>query len=262
MRYPACTPVIRRYVDGFTTLLANLLGPSLTGVYLHGSLAMGCYTPPGSDIDIIAVVDAPLNMATLSLLGQALPDYADQRPGIGSIEFSIITLDAARHIPNPMPYEFHYSPSWHERLLHGDVDYTQPRFDPDLFAHITCIRQRGIVLTGMPVQETFGPVPQELYVSAVLEDFDWVLSGGQLYTHPVYSVLNICRVLQLLAEQSGTVYSKEEGGQWGLRCLPVRFVPLIEQALAAYRSEAIPPWDHAALLAFGEYAKQKIHPQK
>lgn len=254
MHYDSCPSAIRRYVDGFADLLADLLGDNLAGVYLHGSLAMGCYMPPGSDIDVLAVVRAPLALPTLEALGRAVPAYVDQRPGIGSIEFSIITLDAAQNIPNPMPYEFHYSCTWHERLLRGEVDYAQPRFDPDLFAHLTCVRQRGICLMGEGISDVFGQVPRELFLASVLEDFNWVL-GGELTAQPVYGVLNICRVLQLLTEHESTVYSKAEGGAWGLKHLPERFAPLIRQALTAYRGEATAPWDNAGVAAFGAYAK-------
>ena len=32
-------------------------GANLTGVYLHGSLAMGCFNPKKSDIDLLVVVE-------------------------------------------------------------------------------------------------------------------------------------------------------------------------------------------------------------
>ncbi len=30
-------------LDDFTTLCRQVLGPKLTGIYLHGSMAMGCF---------------------------------------------------------------------------------------------------------------------------------------------------------------------------------------------------------------------------
>ena len=38
----------------------ELLGSHLHGVYLHGSLALGCFSPRG-DIDVLVVVNEPRN---------------------------------------------------------------------------------------------------------------------------------------------------------------------------------------------------------
>ncbi|QHS21759.1 nucleotidyltransferase domain-containing protein [Virgibacillus sp. MSP4-1] len=47
------------YVQSFVNQLAQIyqtqLKANLIGIYLHGSLAMGCYQPGKSDIDILAV---------------------------------------------------------------------------------------------------------------------------------------------------------------------------------------------------------------
>ena len=37
----------------------DILGDNLVGIYLHGSLAMGGFTPDKSDIDLIVVVNNP-----------------------------------------------------------------------------------------------------------------------------------------------------------------------------------------------------------
>ena len=41
----------------------RVLGDNLVGLYLHGSLAMGCFTPR-ADIDLIAVVRKPMDNDT------------------------------------------------------------------------------------------------------------------------------------------------------------------------------------------------------
>ncbi|WP_090512733.1 nucleotidyltransferase domain-containing protein [Paenibacillus sp. cl6col] len=46
------TSCIRRYHG----LLKCELSQSLVGIYLHGSMAMGCFTPQQSDIDILTIV--------------------------------------------------------------------------------------------------------------------------------------------------------------------------------------------------------------
>ena len=54
------------------------------------------------------------------------------------------------------------------------------------------------------------------FMDAVVDDFNWIIEGENIVQSPVYGVLNICRVLQLLNENNGKVHSKDEGGEWAL----------------------------------------------
>ena len=40
-------------ISRFTEMTREILGASLTGVYLHGSAALGCYQPAKSDLDFL-----------------------------------------------------------------------------------------------------------------------------------------------------------------------------------------------------------------
>ena len=48
--------VLRELLDGFIMNSKNILGNNLTGIYLHGSAAMGCFNDKKSDIDLLVVV--------------------------------------------------------------------------------------------------------------------------------------------------------------------------------------------------------------
>lgn len=86
---------------------------------------------------------------------------------------------------------------------------------------------------------------------------------------PFYGVLNICRILQLINENSQTVHSKDEGGEWGLNNLPQEYHAIIQQALDAYRSSvevseeqrrtAGKNWNKKKLLAFRDYARRTLN---
>lgn len=268
MQWPNCGTKIKDYINGFTELLARELRQDLIGIYLHGSLATGSYFPPKSDIDILAVVRRNLPAGFLCDLGTMVAEYASTCPTVGNLECSIITLSTARHIPDPMPYEFHYSVVWHDRLLNKEVDYQGPRFDTDLFAHVLCVKKRGQCLYGQRIDRVFGEVPWSRFMFAILDDLDWVLAGENILEAPYYCILNICRVTQLLVERREYTYSKLEGGLWGLGYFPASLTPLIQKALRIYRSDRPvcqaqrktggEEWDGAALLAFRDYARLEI----
>ena len=51
--------LLKRICDAYRAIL----GDKLTGVYLHGSLAFGCFTWATGDIDFLVVAESPLTQA-------------------------------------------------------------------------------------------------------------------------------------------------------------------------------------------------------
>ena len=43
----------RDLLERFTAMSRRIFGGNLLGVYLHGSLAMGCFNPKKSDLDLL-----------------------------------------------------------------------------------------------------------------------------------------------------------------------------------------------------------------
>ncbi|MDF2717060.1 MAG: hypothetical protein K0R28_3985 [Paenibacillus sp.] len=265
--WDACDEDIRRFVLKLVGRLRKELGERLEGVYLHGSLAMGSYYRPKSDFDIIAVVDGKLIAGLAETVGIAIAEEAVSRPTVGNVELSVITADTARQVPKTMPYEVHYSSVWHKKIMNREVDYDSERTDPDLLSHLTYVAKRGICLYGKPISDVFGTVEWPHFMESVLDDFAWIVEDDHIVESPFYGVLNICRVLQLTSEDGGNVYSKDEGGEWGLCHVPEQYHPIIRQALDIYRSsEPITEeqrkrggkeWDETGLLTFRDYAKLK-----
>ena len=47
-------------INRFVSDSREILSDRLTGIYLHGSMAMGCFNPDKSDIDLIIVIDGDM----------------------------------------------------------------------------------------------------------------------------------------------------------------------------------------------------------
>ena len=271
-RWPDCDEDISRYIASVVDLFRRELGDALAGVYLHGSLATGCYYRPKSDIDLIITTRDSLGPASRQRLLLALADASDRRPTTGDLELHVVHEQAARVPAHPMPYELAFGDKIKERVRSGDLELAeQPaeqRVDRDLAAHCTVTRARGIALIGPPPIEAFGAVSHEAFVDAVLYDLDWILGEEHILESPFYSVINACRTLQLLACGPGTVANKEEGALWGLAHLSTEYRPVIRSALDAYRSAAPvtpatrqtndSPWDRDALLRFRDYVARQV----
>lgn len=224
--------------------------------YVHGSLAMGCFNRAKSDVDLLIVVPNALTATERERIARAFAGTAATRPVPGDFEMSVLTAEQAATHAHPRPFEVHYSAAWTDAILRGEVDYSEPRADPDLAAHITVVRKRGVAVSGPPPEEVFAPVPYADYLSAVLEDLHDVMAGESLLKSPCYGVLNACRVL---AMSPGTVLSKEEGAVWAREHLPAEHQAVVEQALSCYR-DAGPghDWDRTALLSFRDWVLTQV----
>ena len=235
-------------ISRFTEMTKRILEEHLTGVYLHGSAAMGCYQPKESDLDFLVVVNAAPADTEKRRFMDGLVELDHECPGKG-IEMSIVTKDVCNPFVYPTPFILHYSrmhTAWYRR---DPEDYIRKMngTDKDLAAHITVIRSRGICLHGLPVHEVFGDVPEEAYLDSILGDVSD--AENEITDNPMYLILNLTRVLGYLREQK--ILSKKEGGIWGLKNLPEKYHPLIRSALEEYESGKEVRYDSAMS---GEYA--------
>ncbi|HJA31175.1 MAG TPA: DUF4111 domain-containing protein [Candidatus Eisenbergiella pullicola] len=264
-----CGETIRTFAEGLIALLRRQLGEDLKGVYLHGSLAMGCFYFPKSDLDLIGVSSRRLCQEEAESLNRAIADRAAGMPGEGGLEFSLVLEETALR-PSARPeYLIHYSGFWRERILRGEVNYREPLYDGDLTAHFWAIRQRGVCLYGAPIGEAFGEVDFSDLRTSLEGDYRWILKG-QLFANPCYGILNLCRALELFGAAEKKCRSKEEGGLWGLAHLPEPFRKLIRKALEEYRGKGSAAagvrragrdpagWDFSALTAFADFAAREL----
>ena len=213
---------------------AEILGNQMIGLYLHGSIAFGCFAWEQSDVDFIVVVDEPLaEQKKLGLL-DILEDLRAQAPPKG-FEMSVVLQSCCKPFKYPTPFELHFSNGWLERYLADPRSLcdTNEKTDIDLAAHFTIINQVGITLLGRPINEVFGPVPHQDYLDSILTDV--AQAHQDIVDHPVYIVLNLCRVLAYVKDRQ--VLSKAQGGQWGLTHLPEPGRSIVRQALAVYSSD-------------------------
>ena len=196
--------------DGIARLLGQLVSitkenfkESLVGTYLHGSLAMGCFNPVSSDIDVLIVVKLKLSLEDKRTLGDSFIELVEKFPA-NKIELSVVTLDALSDFRYPTPYELHFSNENLEDFTNVDFDLMKIRDDKDLASHFVIIKNRGICLYGEPVTKVFPDVADEYYLKSIAQDFDWsynnVINGQEDGTCsvPTYAVLNTCRVLAFI----------------------------------------------------------------
>lgn len=243
-----CGAEVNEALAGAMETFQRNIGPNLKGLYLHGSMAMGCFRPWSSDIDLLAVVYESMDRDSKLRLVNDIMAIAESGSEFISFEFSIVTAGEAARAAHPLDYILHYSNGWHQRYKDGKADYVVTGgADEDLTAHFMVTRQRGFALCGAPIVDTFGVVSREDYLKAVW--YDIVNSEAEAPNKPMYTVLNLCRTLMYL--ETGRVGSKLEGGQWaaGLPEL-AKWKPVIDTAISEYSAGITVQYDAEALLAF------------
>ena len=215
----------KRYVE--------ILKDQLVGIYLHGSLAAGCFHWEHSDIDFLVVTHGEIRVEAKIGLVETLYALLPEAPPEG-FEMSVVQEKYCRNIPYPMPYELHFS-SGHIRAYERDPrGYCQRMHgtDPDLTAHIMCLNAFGAVVHGPGIPRVFDQVSRQDALAAIR--YDVQDAEEHLHENPCYFVLNLCRALAYFRENR--VLSKKEGGEWALTHLDHEHQRVIQAALNAYES--------------------------
>lgn len=233
----------------------EILGENLVGIYVHGSIAFGCFHWDQSDIDFLVVVNKTLTQSQKTALIQVLLGLSSISPPKG-LEMSVVREKHCFEFTYPTPFELHFS-NFHIQRCRDDLEEyckTMNGTDADLAAHFMVTKEVGIVLSGKEITDVFGDVPKEAYLDSIKSDIEYARNAME--QNPVYLILNLCRVLAFIEENA--VISKHQGGLWGLSNLPGRFLPLIQAAHDSYCNVLDSHIDMEAANEFYQYMTSRI----
>lgn len=250
-KFPKKTPRLTREVlEETLSVVHSVLGDNLIGIYLYGSLAMGCFQPRSSDVDIILVARERLSeeqrRKTLEYLRACSKDRR--------IELSIVRADVIRNPQYPMMVDLHYE-YWGNTF--------EDEKDNEILSNLYTTRKRGFCVWGLPMGDVFSRIPAQYHLRSVVEDLEH--TRRHLHENPervgynvaAYWILGSCRVLAFIREEK--VLSKLEGGRWGLTNLPKEYHNLVEQALSCQQGKKKNHvWNQKELEAFANYMTDVI----
>lgn len=219
-------------LNDFVVICKEIIGNQLTGIYLHGSMAMGCFNADKSDIDIIVIDEGITDEQKISLMKQIVK-LNRNAPSKG-LEISFIKKEYCKPFVYPTPFELHFSSMYLQWFNDNPKDYVNKMKgeDKDLAAHFTIIKECGVRLYGKEIGEVFGDVPRKDYIDSIWYDIE--NATEDILENPLYIILNLCRVLAYLRDK--IIISKEKGGEWGLLHLDEKYHLLIQQAQQCYKS--------------------------
>lgn len=223
----------RALLDEIAAEYRMVLKKNLVGIYEHGSLAFGCFHWERSDIDFLVVVREKLDQREKESLIRILINKRERAP-VKGFEMSVVLAESLKPFIYPTPFELHYSEYYQERVRSDPQAYCEQMHgtDRDLAAHCTVILAKGRAAAGADIADVFGEVPRSAYLNSILYDVEQ--AEDDISENPVYTALNLCRVLAAVKEKM--VLSKAEGGRWGMEKLDEKWRELISNALSAYEN--------------------------
>lgn len=254
-----CPDDVKAQAAAMNDYLAAALGDNLMGVYIHGSICLGCFQPTHSDLDVLVVTHRPLDKVTrFELMKGFLALHQKPIP----IEMSILSYTDIHPWKHPTPYQFHFSEYWrenYERMVSDyDMnfwDFKEPATDGDLACHITLTSQQGICLYGPPISEVFPAVPEADFWNSIYWGIEYFekLEGELLVT----GLLTLIRIWSF--KEMKVILSKSQAGEWSLARLPATYHSIVQNAVDVYNSasEAI-PYNKTDLEELKQYVMDEI----
>ena len=216
-----------RFAIALARAAAGALGDTVAAVILHGSLTLGDYLPGRSDVDLLAVVDDPLDDARLDALTGAVA----AAPPPARVDLRVVTRRVAAS-PTPAPPMEAYL-----ELVPGSGVQVERRHpgERDLVVELSVCRAHGRSLVGAPPAQLIGEVPPA-WVLAVgdAQLADWQAIGDDP-PHAELTVLTTCRIWRFAEE--GRHCSKAAAGAWARRRDPT--LQVVRDAL---RQRHDPTW--------------------
>ncbi len=222
-------------LDTISLQYQEILGDKLVGIYVHGSIAFGCFNWNTSDIDFLVVVNDKLTLNEKELLIKRLIALEDSAPNKG-FEMSVVLDSVVNPFSYPTPYELHFGNEYlkdaKKELRHFCMNMNG--VDKDLASHIIVIHTCGVTLYGEEINKVFGIVKKEYVVDSNYNDIKD--AKNRIHDNPVYYILNLCRFLAYL--EDGVVLSKVDGGLWVITNRSIGYDNVIQNAIDSYQKNA------------------------
>ena len=229
--YETCHSDIKKQIDDIINGLAPLLQSNFTGAYLGGSMALGSFDVKTSDIDLTVIINNGLTLSDKIKITSFLLSV-NKKPC--PLEITFILREALFSSQNPLTYMF-FCDYWiktHEKIVLGG-EKAQELFDSiysdsDNITELKLIKQSGIYLYGIPVNELFPDVRNDLFWDLLYTQATESYVESENEFQSAFKVLQLCRIFAY--KKAGEMLSKPKAAEWVLDVLPSSYHPIILSA--------------------------------
>ncbi|MEV1332009.1 aminoglycoside adenylyltransferase family protein [Micromonospora costi] len=208
-------------------LVTDTIGPTVLGIYLHGSAVHGGLKP-ASDLDLLVVTGRRLDDAERRALVHGLLPISGPDAGGRHVELTVVAQSEVRPWRYPPTLDFLYGDWLREEFQAGRLP--QPTPTPDLALVVTLTLAGDRTLAGPPPADLLDPVPPADVLRATRAGVPDLLVDLPGDTRNV--VLSLARVWTTLA--TGEIRSKDAAADWALTRLPPEHRPVLAYARELY----------------------------
>jgi hypothetical protein len=224
-RRPEVDPAVARLLAG----VGDALGEDLVGMYLGGSLALGGFFPPASDVDVLVATARRLSDPAVERLRRLHGALASGGGWAARLEVVYLPLATLRR----------FDPADTRRYPVGASDrrFVLGRQGATWVLDRWVVREHGLVVLGPAPPELIDPIGPEQLRAAVRTSLarHWALvEQDTAWLRPrnyqAFAVLTMCRALYVL--EHGVLVSKPAAATWAARRLGPPWLALVDRALA------------------------------
>jgi hypothetical protein len=240
--WPTPWPAVNRATERLLVGIGEALGDGLVGLYLHGSLALGDFFPPASDVDFHAATAGPLDDPALERLGAMHAALKAEGGWLNRLEGVYLPLAALRQQDPAGGRLPTVGSDWEFRLGQPGPTWVLDRW---------VTREHGVVVAGPDPRELIDPIgPDELRAAVLASlagywtdrvadgaDLSWVRPRG----YQAFAILTMCRDRYVL--EHGVVVSKPAAAAWATRWLGPPWPAMTARALS-WRADERPDDRH------------------
>jgi Domain of unknown function (DUF4111) len=229
--WPTPWPEVNLATERLLAGIGEAVGDRLVGLYLHGSLALGDFYPPASDVDFHAATSEPLDDPALERLAAMHAALKAEGGWTARLEGVYLPLAALRR-QDPA------GDRW--PTVGQDWDFGPGPSGPTWVLDRWVTRERGVVVTGPDPRELIDPIGPDELRAAVRASMlgHWVERAGEgadvAWLRPrgyqAFAILTMCR--NLYALEHGVLVSKPAAAAWAARTLGPPWPAMATRALA------------------------------
>ncbi|BAC14103.1 aminoglycoside adenylyltransferase domain-containing protein [Oceanobacillus iheyensis] len=222
-------------LDMIKNRVTKVLHKKLEGIYLHGSIVLGGFQKNKSDIDLIIVINQPLNLhekhrLLIYFLSLSMATYP--------IEVSVLVKSELENWKHPSTYDFHYSEYWRDFYENAPISNVNTflmelHTDPDLAAHLTVVINSGWCLSGEEISSLFRPIPKKDYLLSLQGEYIECIKS--ISDNPIYCILSLLRIEYYLFFDK--IISKQQAANWGVNGNHTHSKKLLTKVKDAYENE-------------------------
>ncbi len=226
-------------LDRVQSLVSDVLGDAVLGIYLHGSAVFGGLQAR-SDLDVAAVISRPSTGDQRRELIERLMPMSGRGDPSGrsrSVELTIVVQGEVRPWRYPPPLELMYGDWWRAEYEAGNfAPWESP--NPDLALMLSQVLAVDRPLVGPPPGELLDPVPPGDLRRAMLDGMPGLLAD--LDGDEANVILTLARICSTL--ETGRIVPKHEAADRILGQLPAEWRPALARARAVYLGELPDVW--------------------